>query len=80
MSLHTQELETIAESSDLLAMLVALRRDVIAEGDTLFARWCAHIQRKEYLESARKMARYLALRRPDLRALQTALMCRGSRR
>ena len=77
MSLSTQETATIAESHDLLATLVALRRDVMAEGDTLFSRGRDLIQREEYLESARNLACYLALRRRDLRPLQTALMCRG---
>ena len=77
MSLSTQETATIAESNDLLATLVALRRDVMAEGDTLFGRGRDLIQREEYLECARNLACYLALRRRDLRPLQTALMCRG---
>ena len=77
MSLSTQETATIAESNDLLATLVALRRDVMAEGDTLFGRGRDLIQREEYLECSRNLACYLALRRRDLRPLQTALMCRG---
>src|SRR5262245_10719205 len=77
MSLNTHETATSVESNDLLATLVALRRDVIAEGDTLFGRGRDLIQREEYLECARNLACYLALRRRDLRPLQTALMCRG---
>jgi pyruvate kinase len=77
MTLGTQETDTATELHDLLATLVAIRRDVLAEGDKLFGRGRDLIQREEYLESARNLACYLALRRRDLRPLQTALMRRG---
>ena len=37
-------------------------------------RWRPLIRREEFLPSAGNLARYLALRRHDLRPLQTALM------
>jgi pyruvate kinase len=77
MTLSTQGTMTTTESHNLLAALVALRHGVIAEGDKLFGRGRDLIQREEYLESARNLAYYLALRRRDLRPMQTALMCRG---
>src|SRR5262245_35877764 len=77
MSLSLRETQTAPSTSDLLQTLVALRRDVMAEGDNLFGNGLTFIQREEYLESARNLAYYLALRRRDLRPLQTALMCRG---
>jgi pyruvate kinase len=49
----------------------------MAEGDRLFGRDRDLIQCDEYVESARNLACYLALRRRDLRLLQTALMRRG---
>jgi hypothetical protein len=63
MSLSGQETEIIASTHELLTTLVALRRDVMGEGDRLFGSVRAFIQREEYLESARNLACYLALRR-----------------
>jgi pyruvate kinase len=77
MALRTHETETTIASHDLLATLVALRRDVTAAGDTLFGHGCDRIPRVEYRDSARNLACYLALRCHDLRPLQTALMRRG---
>ena len=74
MTLTTHGTETTAEQRALLATLVALRGDVMAEGDKLLSRGRDLIQRQEYLQSARNLACYLALRRRDLRTLQTALM------
>jgi pyruvate kinase len=74
MTRATQARETTAEQRDLLATLVALRGDVMTEGDKLLSLGRDLIQRPEYLESARNLACYLALRRRDLRTLQTALM------
>jgi pyruvate kinase len=72
-----QETETTASTYDILQTLVALRHDVMAEGDSLFGNELDIIQREEYRESTRNLACYLALRRRDLRPLQTALMRRG---
>jgi pyruvate kinase len=77
MTLTMPETETSLEHHDLLATLVALRRDVMAEGDKLLDRDRDFIRRQEYLQSAQNLASYLAMRRRDLRTLQTALMRRG---
>jgi pyruvate kinase len=77
MSLSLRETQTAPSTYDLLQTLVMLRRDVMAEGGILFGNGLHFIQREAYLESARNLACYLALRRRDLRPLQTALMCRG---
>jgi pyruvate kinase len=47
---------------------------VCSEGDQTFNYWRALIQRRSFLINARNLAHYLALRRRDLRALQSALM------
>ncbi|CAN1213304.1 Pyruvate kinase [Tumidithrix helvetica PCC 7403] len=58
----------------LLSTLQALRQNVESEGQITFKEWRSHIQRPEFLSSALNLAQYLALRRHDLRSLQTALM------
>ena len=73
MTRTTQETETTAEQHNLLATLVALCGDVMSEGDRLLNLGRDLILRQEYLESARNLACYLALRRRDLRTLQMAL-------
>lgn len=57
----------------LLAALRQLRREIYAEGRRTFARWRISIQRREFIISALNLAFYLALRKRDLRPLQTAL-------
>jgi pyruvate kinase len=74
MTRATQTRETTAEQRDLLATLVALRGDVMAEGDKLLSLGRDLIRRLEYLESARNLACYLALRRRDLRTPQMVLI------
>jgi pyruvate kinase len=74
MTRTTQETKTTAEQHNLLTTLVALRGDVMTEGDKLLSLRRDLILRQEYVESARNLACYLALRRRDLRTLQTALM------
>jgi pyruvate kinase len=51
-----------------------LRADVICGGNELFEDWRPRIKRAEYLPSARNFARYIALRRHELRELQLELM------
>jgi hypothetical protein len=75
LSKHGTEIPT--EQRDLLATLVVLRGDVMAEGDKLLGRGRDLIQREEYQQSAQNLACYLSLRRCDLRTLQTALMRHG---
>ncbi len=59
---------------DLLAILITLRSDVLAEGEQLFESSRPRITRGLYAESARNLACYLALRRRDLRDVQIELM------
>jgi pyruvate kinase len=63
-----------AAPHDLLKTLRALRDTVHLEGEAMFATWRSHIQRSDFVPSALNLAHYLALRRHDLRDLQTALM------
>ena len=58
----------------LLSTLQALRQTVESEGKATFDNWNPHIQRTAFIDSAVNLAEYLALRRHDLRPLQTALM------
>lgn len=57
-----------------LHTLVELREDVERHATDTVGRWRPWITRDEFLPSARNLAAYLALRRRDLRRLQTALM------
>jgi pyruvate kinase len=68
---------TMTSSELLLAELVELRQQVVAEGDELMARWRPALERRAFLPSAVNLARYIALRRRDLRGLQEALMPLG---
>lgn len=58
----------------LLDTLLDLRREVCERGSETFARWQPYIEQRGFLISAQNLAYYLALRRHDLRPLQTALM------
>ena len=48
MSLNLRETQTVPSTYDLLQTLVALRRDVMAEGDNLFGNGLTFIQREAY--------------------------------
>ena len=61
----------------MLGELIELRADVVAEGDALFDQWRPALTRRAFRPSALNLARYLALRRRDLRPLQEALMPLG---
>ena len=61
----------------LLHDLLELREQVVREGDELIAQWRPALQRRSFLPSAVNLARYIALRRRDLRELQEALMPLG---
>lgn len=65
------------EPRELLARLVALRASVAEQANATLDRWKPLLRREAYAESARNLAAYLALRKTDLRALQTALMPLG---
>jgi len=65
------------ETAALASELEALRRDVAHEGCETYRRWRPRLKRRSFRPSALNLAAYLALRRRDLRALQTALMPLG---
>jgi pyruvate kinase len=58
----------------LLAALQHLRHSVVEGGQAIFEQWRSRIERQAFRKSCLNLAYYLALRRHDLRALQTALM------
>lgn len=68
------EPHNLSSPSNLLDTLQSLRQTVNQEGLDMFNQWRSHIQRREFLSSALNLAHYLALRKHDLRSLQTALM------
>lgn len=61
----------------LLGELMQLRQDVRGEGLEIFARWRPLIRRRAFLLGALNLAYYIALRRRDIRPLQTELMLWG---
>ncbi|MFN3344413.1 MAG: pyruvate kinase [Chloroherpetonaceae bacterium] len=62
---------------EVLNAVLQLRRDVEKEANETFAAWQKCIVRKEFEYSAKNFACYLALRRRDLRHLQSALLALG---
>ncbi len=64
-------------SEQLLEELRALSAGVEAVGSELDAKWRPKIVRRPFVLAASNFARYLALRRTDLRGLQTRLMPLG---
>ncbi|WP_019498413.1 pyruvate kinase [Pseudanabaena sp. PCC 6802] len=58
----------------LLAALQHLRQSVVVGGQAIFEQWRSRIERQAFRKSCLNLSYYLALRRHDLRALQTALM------
>jgi pyruvate kinase len=61
----------------LHARLSALAEGVEASAEAILAGWAPALADPDYLPSARNLARYLALRRQDLTALQPALAAYG---
>lgn len=59
--------------NDLLIQVSKLREAVYQEGTELFHKWEKDIERKEFEWSARNLAFYLALRRRDIRTIQSEL-------
>lgn len=62
---------------DLQASLAETRRAAAAEGEAMLAGWEPLLERDDFRASAANLACYLALRRRDLRELQSALMPHG---
>ncbi|GET39446.1 pyruvate kinase [Microseira wollei NIES-4236] len=67
-------LEKLSNPQTLLIALQKLRQSVMREGQEIFSQWRSLIHRPVFKSSALNLAYYLALRRHDLRTLQTALM------
>lgn len=64
---------TLVKPEILLGEMLQLRQDVEAEAQALYDQWQPDIRREHFQHSALNLARYLALRRRDLRHLQSAL-------
>lgn len=69
--------QTLNNPQQLLAALQQLRNEVYREGRETFDHWSSHIEQRAFCISALNLAYYLALRRRELRSLQTALMAWG---
>ena len=65
---------SVRGASELRAALQRLRNEVAEEGGELYARWATGVERERYAPSALNLARYVALRRHELRDLQFELM------
>lgn len=62
------------EAKSLLKKMLDVRKNVIEEGDRLFDGWNETPVRKEYEDSARNLAYYMAFRKKDMRDLQERLI------
>ncbi len=71
------EASSLRTPKEILDVMLQLRRDVEKEANETFASWQKCIVRKEFEYSAKNFACYLALRRRDLRHLQSALLALG---
>jgi pyruvate kinase len=71
---HNCNYQDLTKPEDLLLALKTLRQEIYAEGQATLNRWRSRIEKVDFLDSALNLAYYLALRRRDLRSLQTALM------
>ncbi|MEO0757527.1 MAG: pyruvate kinase [Cyanobacteria bacterium J06648_16] len=74
---QTSRLDDLSDPESLISVMQQLRQAVQTEGESIFSQWQPLIERPLFLESARNLAYYLALRQHDLRSLQTALMVWG---
>ena len=67
----------VRPSAELLRELIDLRGQVVSEAEALLASWRPALDRRAFVPSAVNLARYIALRRRDLRGLQEELMPLG---
>jgi pyruvate kinase len=72
--LHETQQTMAPALHELLSTVSALRDDILAESEELYHSWQSRIERSAFVPSAQNLAAYLALRRRDLRTLQTALI------
>lgn len=68
---------TLDRAAALYGQLRALRTAVAEEGDSLYARWRPRLRRRGFRAAARNLAHFLALRRRDIRQIQTGLSSLG---
>lgn len=66
-----------AELADLLQQVQALRRNVRQEQRRLLESWRPYLDRRPFQAGAENLAAYIAMRRHDMRALQTRLATYG---
>jgi hypothetical protein len=66
------------QPTNLLDKLLEVRAGVVDEGAATIQRWRPLIEREDFMPSALNLAHYLALRRRDLRHLQSGLMPLGT--
>jgi pyruvate kinase len=77
LDMSTAATRSVTDVSQLLADLLDLRQEVVTEAAELVTQWQPVLQRRAFQPSALNLARYIVLRRRDLRALQSALMPLG---
>jgi len=66
-----------ANLADLLQQVQALRRNVRQEQRRLLDSWRPYLERRPFLAGAENLAAYIAMRRHDMRELQTKLATYG---
>src|ERR1035441_7923580 len=66
-----------AQQEKLLEQMRALLANVDAGAREMYEQWRPRLRRRAFIPGARNFAAYLALRRTDLRSIQTALMPLG---
>lgn len=64
----------VTKASDLLKEISELYHQVVVEGNRIYEKWEADINRTEFNESARNLSYYLALRQRDIRGIQRDLV------
>lgn len=65
--------ESTERLNDLLSRVTELRENVYKEGTKAYNKWEKEIRREEFKASAQNLAYYLALRRRDIRGIQSEL-------
>lgn len=64
----------VTNAKKLLKEITELYDQVVAEGNNIYEKWQADINRTEFNESARNLSYYLALRQRDIRGIQRDLV------
>ncbi len=71
---HSRPTPRNQSAAALCEAVERLRAEVVEEGDEIFERWRPRIERRRFAPSGLNLARYVALRRHELRELQLELM------